>query len=98
MNELERMLDEVDKELERMIQEEKELGIISCIIFDNEVADLSLNYFKASFSLKKDELKEYVYVDKLDTCKKGCEDEYLNRTYKLIRMEGEDCAIFYKEY
>ena len=48
--------------------------------------------------LKKEDLKDYVYVDKLSYCKEGCEDEYINRTYKFIRMEGELSAIFYRDY
>ena len=46
--------------------------------------------------LKKEDLKEYVYVDSY--CKEGCVDEYINRTYKFIRMEGELSAIFYRDY
>ena len=84
-----------------MIQKNKNSDIvycIICIIFDNKFADCALNYSRSSFSLKKDKLKKYVYVDKLDTCKPGYENYYLNRIYKLMYMESENCAIFYREY
>ena len=107
------MVEESNKELEdwanefcvdfdRIVEEEdkrmKENGLLYGTIFDNEDYDLMLNYSKASFILKKEDLKDYVYVDKLSHCKVGCEDEYINRTYKFIRMEDEYCAIFYRDY
>lgn len=107
------MVEESNKELEdwanefcvdfdRIVEEEdkrmKENGLLHGTIFDNEEYDLMLNYSKASFELKKEDLKDYVYVDKLSHCKVGCEDEYINRTYKFIRMEDEYCAIFYRDY
>ena len=48
--------------------------------------------------VKKEDLKDYVFVDKLTYCKDNCEAEYINRTYKFIRMEDENCAIFYRDY
>ena len=107
------MVEESNKELEdwanefcvdfdRIVEEEdkrmKENGLLHGTIFDNEEYDLMLNYSKASFELKKEDLKDYVYVDKLSYCKEGYEDEYINRTYKFIRMEDEYCAIFYRDY
>lgn len=107
------MVEESNKELEdwanefcvdfdKLCEEEdkrmKENGLLYGTIFDNETYDLMLNYSKASFILKKEDLKDYVYVDKLRHCKEGCEDEYINRTYKFIRMEDEYCAIFYRDY
>jgi len=107
------MVEESNKELEdwanefcvdfdKLCEEEdkrmKENGLLYGTIFDNEDYDLMLNYSKASFILKKEDLKDYVYVDKLSHCKVGCEDEYINRTYKFIRMEDEYCAIFYRDY
>ena len=107
------MVEESNKELEdranefcvdfdKLCEEEdkrmKEKGLLHGTIFDNEEYDLMLNYSKASFELKKEDLKDYVYVDKLSHCKVGCEDEYINRTYKFIRMEDEYCAIFYRDY
>ena len=56
--------------------------------------------FKASFELKKEDLKDYVYVDNNAlnfSCESGYEDYYLNRTYKFINME-KDCAIFFRNY
>ena len=100
--ELEDWANEFCVDFERYIEEEnrrmEEQDIVLGIIFDNEVYDMSLNYFKASFELKKEDLKDYVYVDKLSHCKEGCEDEYINRTYKFIRMDGDRCAIFYRDY
>ena len=100
--ELEDWANEFCKDFDRICEEEdrrmKENGLLYGTIFDNEKYDLLLNYSKASFELKKDDLKDYVYVDKLKRCKEGCEDEYINRTYKFIRMEGELCAIFYRDY
>lgn len=107
------MVEESNKELEdwanefcvdfdKLCEEEdkrmKENGLLYGTIFDNEDYDLMLNYSKASFILKKEDLKDYVYVDELSHCKVGCEDEYINRTYKFIRMEDEYCAIFYRDY
>ena len=100
--ELEDWCDEFSKEFDRFCEEEnrrmKENGLLHGTIFDNEEYDLMLNYSKASFELKKEDLKDYVYVDKLSHCKVGCEDEYINRSYKFIRMEDEYCAIFYRDY
>jgi hypothetical protein len=87
-----------DKLCEEKDKRMKENGLLYGTIFDNEDYDLMLNYSKASFILKKEDLKDYVYVDKLSHCKVGCEDEYINRTYKFIRMEDEYCAIFYRDY
>ena len=100
--ELEDWANELCGDFDRICEEEdrrmKENGLLYGTIFDNEKYDLLLNYSKASFKLKKEDLKEYVYVDKLSYCKEGCEDEYINRTYKFVRMEGELCAIFYRDY
>ena len=72
-------------------------GMIAGIIYDNEHMWLCCLQC-ATFTIKKDELKDYVYVDKLDTCRPGYEDYYLNRTYKLMWMENDNCAIFYRDY
>ena len=100
--ELEDWANEFCEDFDRIVEEEdkrmKENGLLHGTIFDNEECDLMLNYSKASFKLKKEDLKDYVYVDKLSHCKEGCEDEYINKTYKFIRMEGELCAIFYRDY
>ena len=100
--ELEDWANEFCEDFDRIVEEEdkrmKESGLLHGTIFDNEEYDLMLNYSKASFELKKEDLKDYVYVDKLSHCKVGCEDEYINRTYKFIRMEDEYCAIFYRDY
>ena len=99
---LEDWANEFCEDFDRICEEEdrrmKENGLLHGIIFDNEEYDLLLNYSKASFELKKEDLKDYVYVDKLSHCKVGCEDEYINRSYKFIRMEDEYCAIFYRDY
>lgn len=100
--ELEDWANQMQEDFDRICEEEakrmKENGLLHGTIFDNEEYDLMLDYSKASFMLKKEDLKDYVYVDKLSHCKEGCEDEYINRTYKFIRMEGEICAIFYRDY
>lgn len=100
--ELEDLANEFCEDFDRICEKEdrrmKENGLLYGTIFDNEEYDLMLNYSRASFKLKKEDLKEYVYVDKLSYCKEGCEDEYINRTYKFIRMEDENCAIFYRDY
>lgn len=71
--ELEDWCDEFSKEFDRFCEEEdrrmKENGLLYGIIFDNEKYDLSLNYSKASFELKKEDLKDFVFVDKLTTAK-----------------------------
>ena len=100
--ELEDWANEFCVDFERYVEEEnrrmEEQDIVLGIIFDNEEYDMLLDYYKASFELKKEDLKDYVYVDKLRQCKEGCEDEYINRTYKFIRMDGDRCAIFYRDY
>ena len=100
--ELEDWANEFCVDFERYVEEEnrrrEEQDIVLGIIFDNEEYDMLLDYYKASFELKKEDLKDYVYVDKLRHCKEGCEDEYINRTYKFIRMDGDRCAIFYRDY
>ena len=100
--ELEDWANEFCEDFDRIVEEEdkrmKENGLLYGTIFDNEEYDLILDYSKAFFELKKEDLKDYVYVDKLSHCKVGCEDEYINRTYKFIRMEDEYCAIFYRDY
>lgn len=99
---LEEWARQFDEDLKNYCEEEKkrmeEQDLVYGIIYDNEEYDVSLNYTKASFELKREDLKDYVYVDKLSHCKVGCEDEYINRTYKFIRMEGELSAIFYRDY
>lgn len=100
--ELEDLANEFCEDFDRICEKEdrrmKENGLLYGTIFDNEEYDLMLNYSRASFKLKKEDLKEYVYVDKLSYCKEGYEDEYINRTYKFIRMEGKLSAIFYRDY
>lgn len=100
--ELEDWCDEFSKEFDRFCEEEnrrmKENGLLYGTIFDNEEYDLILDYSKAFFELKKEDLKDYVFVNKLTYCKDNCEAEYINRTYKFIRMEDENCAIFYRDY
>ena len=100
--ELEDLANELCEDFDRICEKEdsrmKENGLLYGTTFDNEEYDLMLNYSRASFKLKKEDLKEYVYVDKLSYCKEGCVDEYINRTYKFIRMEGELSAIFYRDY
>lgn len=100
--ELEDLANEFCEDFDRICEKEdrrmKENGLLYGTIFDNEEYDLMLNYSRASFKLKIEDLKEYVYVDKLSYCKEGCEDEYINRTYKFIRMEGKLSAIFYRDY
>ena len=100
--ELEDWANEFCVDFERYVEEEnrrmEEQDIVLGIIFDNEEYDMLLDYYKASFELKKEDLKDYVYVDKLSHCKEGCEDEYINRTYKFISMDGDRCAIFYRDY
>ena len=100
--ELEDWANEFCVDFERYVEEEnrrmEEQDIVLGIIFDNEEYDMLLDYYKASFELKKEDLKDYVYVDTLRHCKEGCEDEYINRTYKFIRMDGDRCAIFYRDY
>lgn len=96
---------QLDEDFQKFCEEEtrriKENGLISCVIYDDELWDYGFNWFRASFELRKEDLKEYVYVDNNSlnfSCKSGYEDYYLNRTYKFIRMETDGCAIFYRNY
>ena len=93
-------MDDLEKDfadLYNLSQEHEDDGTITCIIYDDQFMDTALNFFRASFRLKKEDLKEYVYVDKLE-CENGYEDYYLNRTYKLMYMDSDRCAIFYRNY
>ena len=83
-----------DEETKRL----EESGLMYGIIYDYDFSDYALSYSWASFELKKEDLKDYVFVNKLSHCKQCYEDDYINRTYKFIRMEGEHCAIFYRDY
>ena len=99
---LEEWARQFDEDLKNYCEEEKkrmeEQNLVLGIIFDNEEYHVLFDYSKASFELKREDLKDYVYVDKLNRCKEGCEDEYINRTYKFIRMDGDRCALFYRDY
>ena len=74
-------------------------GLVLCLIYEDENCFIN-DEFKASFELKKEDMKDYVYVDNNAlnfSCESGYEDYYLNRTYKFINME-KDCAIFFRNY
>ena len=98
---LEEWARQFDEDFQKFCEEEtrrmKENGLILCVIYDDESWE-PLNFYRASFELRKEDLRDYVYVDKLKICESGYEDYYLNRTYKFIRMEEDDCAIFYRNY
>jgi hypothetical protein len=100
---LEEWARQFDEEFQKYCEEEKKRmednGLILCLIFDDENYFLQ-DEFKASFELKKEDMKDYVYVDNNAlnfSCESGYEDYYLNRTYKFINME-KDCAIFFRNY
>ncbi len=91
------------EDFQKSCEEEKrrrdDNGLILCLIFEDQNYYL-LDEFKASFELRKEDLKDYVYVDNNSlnfSCESGYEDYYLNRTNKFIGME-KDCAIFYRNY
>lgn len=91
------------EDFQKYCEEEKKRrednGLILCLIYEDENYFL-LDEFKASFELRKEDLKDYVYVDNNSlnfSCESGYEDYYLNRTYKFINME-KDCAIFFRNY
>ena len=94
MNNLEREMEEVYNVI--MNYKEPE-GTITCVIYDDQRMDLSLNFFRASFTLKKEDLKDYVYREKVN-CPKNYEDYYFNRTYKLMYIDDKGYAIFYRNY
>ena len=101
---LEEWARQFDEDFQKYCDEEKKRrednGLILCFIFDDENYYL-LDEFKASFELRKNDLKDFVYVDNNSlnfSCKSGYEGYYLNRTYKFIGMEKDDCAIFYRNY
>ena len=91
------------EDFQKYCEEEKKRrednGLILCLIYEDENYFL-LDEFKASFEQRKEDLKDYVYVDNNSlnfSCESGYEDYYLNRTYKFINME-KDCAIFFRNY
>ena len=91
------------EDFQKYCEEEKKRrednGLVLCLIYEDENCFIN-DEFKASFELKKEDLKDYVYVDNNAlnfSCESGYEDYYLNRTYKFIGME-KDCANFYRNY
>jgi hypothetical protein len=91
------------EEFQKYCEEEKKRrednGLILCLVYEDQNYFIN-DEFKASFELRKEDLKDYVYVDNNSlnfSCESGYEDYYLNRTYKYIGME-KDCAIFYRNY
>lgn len=62
-----------DEETKRL----EESGLMYGIIYDNDFSDYALSYSRASFELKKEDLKDYVFVNKLSHCKQGYEDDYI---------------------
>ena len=91
------------EDFQKYCEEEKKRrednGLVLCLIYEDENCFIN-DEFKASFELKKEDLKDYVYVDNNAlnfSCESGYEDYYLNRTYKFINME-KDCAIFFRNY
>ncbi len=91
------------EDFQKYCEEEKKRrednGLVLCLIYEDENCFIN-DEFKASFELKKEDMKDYVYVDNNAlnfSCESGYEDYYLNRTYKFINME-KDCAIFFRNY
>lgn len=91
------------EDFQKYCEEEKKRrednGLVLCLIYEDENCFIN-DEFKASFELKKKDMKDYVYVDNNAlnfSCESGYEDYYLNRTYKFINME-KDCAIFFRNY
>ena len=72
-----------DRSCEEYDRRMKENGLLYGTIFDNEKYDLLLNYSRASFKLKKEDLKEYVYVDKLVIVKRVV---WMNISTELINL------------
>ncbi len=91
------------EDFQKYCEEEKKRrednGLVLCLIYEDENCFIN-DEFKASFELKKEDMKDYVYVDNNAlnfSCESGYEDYYLNRTYKFINME-KDCAIYFRNY
>ena len=91
------------EDFQKYCEEEKKRrednGLVLCLIYEDENCFIN-DEFKASFELKKEDMKDYVYVDNNAlnfSCESGYEDYYLNRTYKFINME-KNCAIFFRNY
>ena len=103
---IEEWLKKFDEELQKSVEDDRrrreENGLIFCVVYDDELWDAGFNKSRASFELRKEDLKDYVYVDNQKSlnfyCDKGYEGYYVNRKCKFIRMETDNCAIFYRDY
>ena len=100
--ELEEWANQMHKDFERYVEAEdkrmKELGLIFCVVFKDKMWDYGINLASGSFKIKKEELRDFIYKDKIECYKQDEEFEFLNRTYKFMYMESEHCAMFYRDY
>ena len=87
-----------DKEVEEEKKRREELGLVLCVVFKNELWDYGYNLPSGFFEIKKEELKDYIYKEKIDCCRKDEEDYFSNRTYKYMGNDLNGCPVFYRDY
>ena len=87
-----------DKEVEEERKRREELGLVLCVVFKNELWDYGYNLPSGYFEIKKEELKDYIYKEKIDYCKKDEEDYFTNRTYKYMGNDPNGMPVFYRDY
>lgn len=88
----------LDNESEKAEKRREELGLILCVVYKNELWDIGFNLPSGLFEIEKENLREYVYKDKLECCKPSEEYYFTNRTYKFMYMDPHGVAVFYRDY
>ena len=87
-----------DNKVEKRQKRREELGLILCVVYKNELWDIGFNLLSGFFEIEKENLREYVYKDKLECCKPSEEYYFTNRTYKFMYMDPHGVAVFYRDY
>jgi hypothetical protein len=98
LEEIIELCENFDKEVEEERKRREELGLVLCVVFKNELWDYGYNLPSGFFEIKKEELKDYIYKDKIDCLRKDEEDYFSNRTYKYICNDLHGCPVFYRDY
>lgn len=100
--ELEEQTNQIYEEFEKYYEKEdrriKEAGLITCIVYKDELWDAGFNLPSSSFEIKKEELKDYIYREEKDCFRQDEKYYFTNRLYKYMCTDNSGCAIFYRNY
>ncbi len=100
--EFEEWANQICEELEKYYEEEErriiEAGLITCIVYKDELWDVGFNLPSGSFEIKKEELKDYIYREEIDCFRQDEKYYFTNRLYKYMYTDNSGCAIFYRNY